>query len=104
MSWYQFIAYFFAGAFAANGVPHFVMGVTGRKFPTPFSVPPGTGESTAMINVLWALANFFIGYLLLQVGDFFVSPVLPVLTLFIGASAMSIGLAKHFGGVYSRLE
>ena len=104
MSWYHYIAYFFAGALIANSVPHYVMGATGRKFPTPFSVPPGTGESTAMINIVWALGNFFVGYLLLQVGNFSVSAGWPVLTSFVGAAAMSIMLAKHFGSVYSPLQ
>jgi hypothetical protein len=104
MSWYHFIAYFFAGALVTNSIPHFVMGATGRKFPTPFSNPPGKGESTARLNVIWALGNFFVGYLLLQPGDFHVSPGWPILTFFIGATAMSLMLAKHFGSVYSPLE
>jgi len=41
MRWYFFVAYFFAGAFLVNAVPHFVNGVSGRSFPTPFASPPG---------------------------------------------------------------
>ena len=104
MSWYHYIAYFFAGAFIANSVPHYVMGTTGRRFPTPFSVPPGTGESSAMTNVLWGMGNFFVGYLLLCVGTFSHSLGLSLAAFAVGAGAMSIMLSKHFGSVYSPLE
>jgi hypothetical protein len=39
MPWYSYVACFFAGAFLANAVPHFVKGVTGEAFPTPFAKP-----------------------------------------------------------------
>ena len=35
MRWYQYIAYFFGGAFLVNSVPHFTNGVSGRSFATP---------------------------------------------------------------------
>ena len=67
----QQVAYFFGGLVLANSSPHLISGVTGRKFQTPFANPPGKGESTAMINVLWGFANLVIAYLLLcQVGNF----------------------------------
>ena len=53
-----YLACFFGGAFLANGVPHFVMGMCGRKFPTPFAKPPGKGESSSVVNVTWGLFNF----------------------------------------------
>ena len=40
MEWYIYLARFFAGAFLANTVPHFVSGVQGRPFPSPFASPP----------------------------------------------------------------
>jgi hypothetical protein len=40
--WYDYIASFFAGMFLANAVPHFVHGISGDRFPTPFAHPPGT--------------------------------------------------------------
>jgi len=52
MAWYAYVAYFFAGVFLANGVPHFVQGISGKKFPSPFSSPPGRGESPPLVNVL----------------------------------------------------
>ena len=71
MSWFHFLAYFFAGVFFANFVPHFVSGVLGRTFPTPFASPPFRGRSSARVNVLYGLFNLAIAYVLLsRVGDF----------------------------------
>ena len=41
MKWYHYIACFFAGLFLANTVPHFVHGVSGESFPTPFCSSAG---------------------------------------------------------------
>ena len=57
MRWYFYVAYFFGGAFLVNAVPHFVNGVSGRSFPTPFASPPGKGLSSPMVNVLWGTAE-----------------------------------------------
>lgn len=64
------VAHFFAGVFLANGVPHFVNGISGNPFQTPFASPPAIGESSPTINVLWGTANFVIGLWLLRVGEF----------------------------------
>lgn len=39
MKWYNFVACFFTGMFIANMVPHFIHGVSGPPFPTPFANP-----------------------------------------------------------------
>jgi len=71
MVWSHCLAYFFAGAFFANVVPHFVSGVLGRTFPTPFASPPFRGQSSARANVLYGLFNLVVAYTLLShVGDF----------------------------------
>jgi len=44
MPWYGYLAHFIAGAFLANGVPHFVQGVCGNKFQTPFATPRGSAS------------------------------------------------------------
>ena len=36
IKWYHYLAAFFAGFFLANAVPHFVHGVSGDPFPSPF--------------------------------------------------------------------
>ena len=68
MNWYNYIACFFAGAFLANFVPHFVQGICGDRFPTPFAHPPGKGLSSPTVNVLWALLNLAVGYILFRAG------------------------------------
>ena len=66
MPWYHYLAHFFAGAFLANGVPHFVQGICGNKFQSPFASPPGAGESSAIVNVLWGFFNFIVAGALLR--------------------------------------
>lgn len=46
MRWYHYVAYFFGGAFLANFVPHFVNGVSGNPFQSPFASPPGAGHTS----------------------------------------------------------
>jgi hypothetical protein len=55
---------FLAGIFGANGIPHFVKGITGQKHQTPFGRP-----SSAIVNVLWGWVNFAIAGLLLFFGQ-----------------------------------
>ncbi len=57
MKWYHYVAAFFSGAFLANTVPHFIHGVSGDPFPSPFANPPGKGLSSPIVNVLWACLN-----------------------------------------------
>lgn len=71
MLWFHLAIYFFAGAIFANFVPHFVSGVLGRTFPTPFASPPFRGLSSSGINVLYGLSNLAFAYMLLWlVGNF----------------------------------
>lgn len=71
MNWFHFAAYVLAGALFANFVPHFVSGVLGRKFPTPFASPPFRGLSPSWANVLYGVANLALAYALLSgVGTF----------------------------------
>ena len=55
MRWNHYFSYFFGGAFLANAIPHFVNGVMGHPFQSPFASPPGQGLSSAMVNVLGRL-------------------------------------------------
>jgi len=101
MEWYVYLAHFFAGAFLANGVPHFVNGISGRKFQTPFASPPGVGESTPIVNVLWGFVNFVIGYLLLTgIGHLTYSPSIDSLVVGLGIIAIALVLSRHFGRLH----
>ena len=98
MAWYVYVAYFFGGAFLGNFVPHFVNGVSGRKFPSPFSKPPGKGLSSPLINVLWGLLNLVAAYfLILRVGDFDIRQLAQAGAVGLGLLAIGIQLAIVFG-------
>jgi hypothetical protein len=98
MRWYHYIAYFFGGAFLANAVPHFVNGVSGNAFQSPFASPPGEGLSSSTTNVLWGLLNLAVGYLLVcRVGNFSLRNTRQVLILAAGILLMSLNLAITFG-------
>jgi hypothetical protein len=96
MQWYNYFSGFWAGMFLANFVPHFVKGIAGDAFPTPFAKPPGKGLSSPMVNVLWALFNLVVGYLLFMKGKVSTDDNISLITFFIGIACMSIMLAKNF--------
>ncbi|HEX3651891.1 MAG TPA: hypothetical protein VHU18_03610 [Rhizomicrobium sp.] len=71
MIWLHDLAYFFGGSFLANAVPHYVSGIMGRPFQSPFAKPPGKGLSSSTVNVLWGFANLVLAYcFILRVGQF----------------------------------
>src|SRR5471030_543134 len=96
MNWYHYIACFFGGLFLTNAVPHFVKGVCGDRFPTPFAKPPGRGLSSPLVNVLWSLLNFLIGYILARFGRLTVGGDLAAAACFAGAAALSTFSSVNF--------
>ena len=96
MKWYHYVACFTAGLFLTNAVPHFVHGVSGDSFPSPFANPPGKGLSSPMVNVLWALANVVIGYILLRIGKVSQTNKWSLLAFFAGVVFISIMLSITF--------
>jgi hypothetical protein len=101
--WYAYVAFFFAGCFLTNGVPHFVNGISGKPFQSPFASPPGVGLSSPLTNVLWGLFNFVIGALLIlwmtSWRTYVESPTVSAVVAFIGVLVTAVGLAVHFGRV-----
>jgi len=98
-----YIAFFAAGAFLANGIPHFVNGISGNTFQSPFAKPPGTGESSPLINVIWGMANLVIGMLLvLGTGKFDAGLTPDMLVLVTGFCGMALVLSWHFGRVRNK--
>jgi hypothetical protein len=96
MAWYFYIASFFAGIFLANAIPHFIQGISGNKFPSPFSKPPGRGLSSPIVNVLWGLFNFLVGYFLLGAGQVNSGNILSLIVFFVGVAAISIMSSVNF--------
>jgi hypothetical protein len=92
------VSYFFGGAFITNAIPHFVSGLMGRPFQSPFAKPPGEGLSTSTVNVLWGFFNLVVGYLLLcRVGIFDLRAAGQVFALGLGILVMSLFTARWFG-------
>jgi hypothetical protein len=96
MKWYNYISCVFAGLFLANVVPHFIHGISGDPFPTPFANPPGKGLSSPTVNVLWALLNLIIGYLFYRGGKISASRISTIILFFAGIAFMSIMLSIAF--------
>lgn len=97
MNWLHLVSYLFGGAFLANAIPHFVSGMMGRPFQSPFAKPPGKGLSSSTVNVLWGFFNAVAGYLLVRVGNFNLRSISDVLALAVGALLISLLMARHFG-------
>jgi hypothetical protein len=98
MHWTHELSYFFGGVFLANAVPHFVAGIMGRPFQSPFAKPPGEGLSSSRVNVLWGLFNFAIAYLLVcRVGEFHLRSTVDIVALGVGVLVLSLPMASHFG-------
>jgi hypothetical protein len=101
MEWLYYVSYFFAGAFLTNAIPHFVSGVMGSPFQSPFAKPPGKGLSSSSVNVLWGFLNLVIGYVLIcRVGHFNLRGADHIGILGLGALVMGLILARIFGELH----
>jgi hypothetical protein len=96
MTWYDNVASFFAGLFLTNVVPHFVHGISGDRFPTPFADPPGKGLSSPTVNVAWALFNLAVGYILFRVGKVSTGDYSVLVIFFAGIAALSTMSSVRF--------
>ena len=98
MTWGHLVAYFFGGAFLVNALPHFVSGVMGRPFQSPFAKPPGQGLSSSVVNVGWGAFNLLVAYLLLvRVGSFDLRAWGDAGAAGAGGLLMGLMLARTFG-------
>jgi len=98
MNWSHAVSYFFGGCFLCNAIPHFVSGVMGRPFQSPFAKPPGQGLSSSTVNVLWGFANLIVAYVMIcRVGDFDLRSTPHVAALGLGVLLMGLIGARSFG-------
>lgn len=101
MPWYIYLAQFVSGLLLANGVPHFVQGISGNRFPSPFASPPGVGELSPVVNVLWGFGNLAMGFAILWLfapkGS---EVILEWAAVGLGVLVAAVLLAKHFGRVH----
>jgi hypothetical protein len=96
MEWYHYLSGFLAGVFVANFVPHFVNGISGNRFPTPFKRPIGKALSSPTVNVLWALFNLLAGCLLCRFAKVSLQDTLSLVLFFAGFAGMSLRLSMRF--------
>ena len=101
MLWLAYLGCFVGGAFVANGVPHFVQGMCGNKFQSPFASPPGIGETSALVNVIWGWFNFLVGGVLLYFSSPLVGTEGMAIVAMLGALVSALWLSHHFGRVRS---
>lgn len=93
-----YVSYFGGGVFLANAIPHFVGGIMGRPFQSPFAKPPGEGLSSSTVNVLWGSFNLAVGYFLIfHVGEFDLRNIRDVSVVGLGAIPFAVMMARHFG-------
>jgi hypothetical protein len=98
MAWANYVSYFFGGAVLTNAIPHFVSGVMGRPFQSPFAKPHGVGLSSSKVNVLWGFFNLAVGYVLIcRVGNFDLHSTTDVVVSGSGVLLMGVMSARMFG-------
>jgi hypothetical protein len=100
MPLYFYVLEFVSGLFLANGLPHFVQGVSGHWFQSPFGYPPGVGESSPLSNTLWGSANLAVGFILL----WFFTPqgseaAVGWIVVAVGVLLAAVRLSTYFGRV-----
>ncbi len=87
--WQLYVYSFIAGLFGVNAIPHFIKGIFGKTFHTPF------GESSsAMVNVIWGWLNFVAAMLLLYWANVHQHLLRAFVMVGLGTLLMSIILAN----------
>lgn len=97
MSWYAYVLEFLAGALITNAIPHWVLGLAGTPFQSPFATPSGIGESPPLVNVYWGFANLVGGLVLLT--RFWPADYLGWALVCAGSLGLGTFCARHFGKV-----
>ncbi|MEJ0047449.1 MAG: hypothetical protein WDN04_16055 [Rhodospirillales bacterium] len=95
----EYLAWFFAGAFGCNAIPHLCAGLRGEPFPSPFATPRGVGNSSPLVNFLWGGGNAVACAALVSLRPFAFGANLPSLAFVAGACALGVYLSHHFGKV-----
>ena len=101
MHWYDYLSYFFGGAFLSNALPHLINGISGNAFQSPFAKPPGKGLSSSTVNILWGFFNLVVAYVLvLCVGSFSLHNLYQTIAFGAGLLLMSLLSARTFGPLH----
>ena len=94
--WWFYLVAIPTALLLSNGIPHFVQGMSGNKFPSPFSGGPGTADEPWR-NVLWGASNLVIGGVLLWVIRDGLSDVWLIVELLVLGIAYATILGHAFG-------
>src|SRR5580700_10615934 len=100
LPWHYYLLEFLSGALLTNAIPHFVWGLAGTPFQSPFAKPPGVGESSPLVNVWWGWANLVGGVLLY--AKFGPADYLGWILFAAASLLMGTQLALHFGKVRAK--
>jgi len=101
--WYCYLLQLLAGALVTNGIPHFVQGLSGAAFQSPFATPSGVGESSPQLNVYWGFANLAGGSVVLaKLAPPSAENYLGWACVGLGSLVMGTFAARHFGKVRAR--
>ncbi len=99
MPWTDYLLHFAGGLVFANGLPHFIHGMSGDKFQSPFANPPGKGLSSPLVNVVWGFANFVVGYVLVMLHAMSPRDPADIIAIAAGVLVTGVFLGAHFGRV-----
>lgn len=66
---------FLSGLFCANGIPHFVHGISGENFHNPALHRFMQKVPSSLFNVIWGLLNFGLSLLLLSFTNILSDPL-----------------------------
>lgn len=92
----DFIIAFAFGFFTTNALPHFIPGIHGKPFYSPFATPPARGKSSAVVNVLWGFANIVVAYILYVATDINLRDLTEGIGFLLGVLATALTLAIVF--------
>ena len=91
-----------AGILFVNGIPHFVQGLCGNSFQSPFAEPPGVGESSPVVNVIWGFLNLAGAGLIIDLSGFEFGLNMNTLLFALSGLLTGVFLAFHFHRVRGR--
>ncbi|SEN00243.1 hypothetical protein SAMN05192574_102138 [Mucilaginibacter gossypiicola] len=93
--WQSILLSFFGGLFGANGVPHFVKGITKENYPC-------LAGNTPIPNLIAGLIMFILSIVLFHFADIRGTPLTCLITAAFGA--LVIGLVHAGPGAFGRKE
>ena len=91
----KFALLFIAGLIFANGIPHFVNGISGKRFNLP---PRGVRIGSAAVNVLWGWFNFVLATIVIGFAvGWDTETVISAASILFGVLVCALVLSKTFG-------